>query len=47
VEAQDWKDMYEERAAMKEYCAGMARGRAEAEARKEVEMAWGKYHGAE
>jgi hypothetical protein len=42
MDAQDWKDWYEERAAMLEFAAGMGRGEAEHAARKEVMRQWGE-----
>ena len=46
MQAQDWKDMYEERAAIMEFDGGMSRERAEKAARAWVTREWGNYHGA-
>lgn len=45
VDAQDWRDRFEERAAMREYCGGERREVAEREARKEIRKDWERYHG--
>ena len=45
MDARDWRDRYEERAAMREYCGGERREVAECEARKEIRKDWERYHG--
>lgn len=46
MDAADWRDRYEERAAMREHCGGERREVAEREARKEITKDWESYHGA-
>lgn len=46
MDAVDWRDMVEERAAILEFDCGLSRDRAEAQAKREMQAAWDRWHGA-
>jgi hypothetical protein len=45
MDDQDWRDWYEERAAIIEFDGGVDRERAEVWARKNLKQAWERYYG--